>query len=239
MLRSGAALAHRSARVAGGEVSLIALWWVVAFAQEPALKKSPQPSYPTSQVYDASVERRCELAVTIDREGRPSDVRPLVCDPEVEAWTVKKLYKWRWEPPSISGLVVKVNIVYTPPAMSRAAADPDYWRRREVGACTAHVRVAADGTPSMYRMTDGCTVTLAPVPATPEKATKKKAPLMCDLTFIAREGKATDVDRFRCPMPVWSHTLDVLQAWQWSQRTEKPEPWSVILQFDGAPAHAD
>lgn len=212
---------------------MLVLWSAWALAQEPALRRSPPPNYPTSQVYDASVERRCQVAVTLDREGRPSHVEPLECDPEVADWTVDKLYRWRWEPPSISGLVVTVDVVYTPPAMARAAADPDYWRRRERGQCSAHVRLSADGAPSMYRLSDGCEVTSSAVEPTPERALRRKVPVMCDLTFIARDGRATDVDRFRCPLSVWPHALAVVQAWTWSQRDEKPEPWSLILQLDG------
>lgn len=214
---------------------MVLSWFVAgALAGGPELVRAPQPQYPSRQVRDASIERRCSVDVALDLDGHPATITPVVCDPEVADFTLKKLKKWRWSPPPISGMVLRVDIVYTPPSAEAAFSRPDYWRRNEAGECTAHLTVSPSGHAAILRQQEGCTATVRDVPAPPHpEKLLKHAPVLCDLTFIAKDGVAHDIERFRCPTWTWAWATDVLQAWRWSQRTDQPEPWSVILEIDG------
>jgi hypothetical protein len=218
---------------------LVTAWFMLAVgvAAEPVLIKSPQPAYPIKQVVDASIERRCALRVTLDLDGSPERVEVVTCDPEIEALTVKKVARWRWTPPPTRGMVLPVEVVFSPPSSSAAPAAPDYWRRNELGQCAAHLRVTPEGRVSLVRAADGCAVRARDLSPPPRpRSLEKHPPLLCDLTFISREGAADDIDTFRCPLAVTAWMVDALQAWTFEAATADPRPWSVIIQLDGPQA---
>ena len=55
------------------------------------------------------VQGECRLSVALNAAGKPGDVTPLECPPELEAAAVKAVSKWRWTPPTIDGVRVPAS----------------------------------------------------------------------------------------------------------------------------------
>lgn len=202
----------------------------------PEVRREVRRPYPRPLFDDWSGTHRCSVRVTLDDKGRPSDLAPEDCDDaSLFDWTARRVKRDRWEAPVADGTEVVVDVVYEPPVDTMELPDPSYWRRRELGACEAHVVVDPDGAPAVKEVDDGCDVELAPWSDTPEAPLKVHPPAVCPVTFLVVDGEVSGLDLFRCGVGLWGHVREGLEDWTFPS-SSKPVPWTVLLQFDGPEA---
>ncbi len=209
-----------------------------AFPEEPVVRKRARMPYPDHKVYDASVPRSCSAEVWVGTKGRPEKITALDCPEAIEAYTVRRLKRWRWQRSS-EAIRTVVDITYDPPVEALAAPQPDYWRREDIGGCAVRVALTVEGVPEIRDAEASCRPGLGPVDGTPAAAVSRRAPAVCPVTFVARVGQATALDLFRCPAKVRAHARRVLETWTWPAAFGEDTPYSVLLQFEGPPSRRD
>ncbi len=203
-------------------------------------KRSSRRIYPRKLYRDRSEPHTCDVRAVLDDRGRPVEIQPDGCvDEPLYEHTVKRVLKDRWVKPTPPGAVVPVSVTYVPPVDAMGYPEASYFRRRDGVVCRAHVEIEMDGSASIARSEGRCGLVLDTLPATPEAVPRGPVPEVCTLTFLAKDGAATEIERFRCGLHLWKPSLAVVRALQWphsADRSAGPQPWSVILQFDGPTA---
>lgn len=206
--------------------------WLLALASaEPVLRKEARMPYPVRDVYDASVERRCVVEVEVDANGKPASIRAgAPCDEGVQRRTLKRMKRWRWEKEQAGS--TQVEVVYVPPVLQLEPLSPDTWRWRELPTC--HVRLVIDlaGAITVAEADEGCTPTVTQAPPTPEPYVAKRAPEVCQMVFLATEGGAQSIERFRCDLRQAKHWATVVRAQTWPL-LDGSTPYSLIVQLQG------
>lgn len=194
------------------------------------VRKRAWRPYPVWFYRDHGVDRSCSLDVVLDDRGRPRELTPVDCPPELVRWTTRRVRRDRWERPVVEGTRTRVDVVYRAPVDVVAYPTLDTWRRREGQQCELHVAVQPDGTLA-ERRGSGCAVTLAPLPPVDPHRLARRVPQVCPLTFLVEDGAAEGFDLFRCPLPLWGYARAALRAWSWP--ADQRMPWSVILELEG------
>jgi hypothetical protein len=207
---------------------------VDAVASAPQVRRQSRRIYPRPLFDDLSVERRCTLKVAIDADGRPRDLAPADCPDDLVDWTVRRVRKDRWTPPAQDGAEALVEVVYVPPADAAELPAPDYWRRREGGACELRVAVEASGRVRLDSAPQACDPGLSDGDALPDAVFQRKSPTVCPITFVLAQGRPVDVDLFRCEVPTWPVVRDLLARWTWPT-TDGPVPYTIQLRLEQAP----
>lgn len=223
VLLVGLALATPSAPLAPAEAP--------TDAAAPIVRKLGWRPYPWPLYRDWTVERRCVLDVAVDTKGRPAEITPADCPPELVRRATWSVRRDRWQAPVPEGTRTRVEVVYRPPADVMEYPTKDTWRRRTGGECTVHVAVDLAGGVEVVRPpADGCAVTPAPFPAAERPgALVRHVPQPCPVTLLVVNGRATGVDLFRCPVGTYRRVGEGLADWAWP--VAEPTPWSVLVEL--------
>ena len=211
----------------------------------PALekKKTSRRIYPRKLTRDRSIPFVCEVRATLDARGRPVSVTPDGClDVALYDHTVRRVLKDRWVAPVPEGAEVALAVEYVPPVDQMDVPQDQTWRRRQRTTCQVHLEIEADGAVSVARAPEACGLSVERVAPSPASLFRGPSPEVCPVTFLVAGGAPTEVERFRCPLGLWSHARAVLDSITWPVAADHPggpQPWSVILQFDAAPGDAE
>jgi hypothetical protein len=227
----------RAARTLGWAITL--LWAGSAQAGDGAvLLRAASLAYPRVGVSDASVARACAVRFVVGERGRPAEITATACDPVVEAVTLRRARRWRWDPTTPAGTVVEATIQYAPPIDEAGWPTAQTWRRMASPTCAAHVAIAPDGSAHTRRVSDaGCVIsweatlsTLAPEVRDRRPAMGEPLPRACAVTFLVRDGAAFAPDLFRCDPKLREASRAVLAGLSFEARPDVA-PWSLWIEF--------
>lgn len=200
-------------------------------------RKTGRRPYPRRLFDDWSLPRTCDVRVVLNARGKPQEVLPDGClDPDLFAHTARWVRRDRWRKPTPEGAVVPVRVTFTPPVDEIELATSITWRRRYRTVCKVHLAIQPEGGFEAVRSEGDCELPSGDLPAIDERhLRRKKGPSVCGLTFVTREGEASQLERFRCPLHLWAPTRAVLEALTWPDAPDHPggvQPWSALLQFN-------
>lgn len=202
---------------------------------EIPLKKRTRMPYPRNKFYDRGVARTCVLKVDVGGDGKVMGTSPEDCDPVLEAWTSKRVQRWRWNGSDVDRSTLTVSVTYNPPLDTKDVPRPDYWRRREIGMCAVRMLVLRDGTLRMKGADEGCVPRLTAVSEPPVRPVEAHAPGECPMTFQSSGGEARAIDTFRCDQRLKAHGLEVVMGQYWPAVLGKPTAYTVVLEYVGLP----
>ncbi|MCB9680347.1 MAG: hypothetical protein H6733_02670 [Alphaproteobacteria bacterium] len=203
------------------------------------VRKRARRPYPRRLYDDWSLPHACTVEVRLDDKGKPAQVDSVDCPDELQAYTVRRVRRDRWVKPTVPGTVEVVTVDYVPPVLAQDYPAPQYWRRREFGACQLHVAIAPDGAARVVRGEPTCAPdALTDWAPTPERAMPRHAPNVCPVTFLVRDGQVHELDLYLCSLKLWGHVRAGLDGWTWPAGDRQPTPYAVILEFDGPDGRA-
>lgn len=206
---------------------------VVAATPQLVVRKQGRRVYPRRIYDDLGVVRRCTVEVTVDERGRASYMTPVDCPPELVEHTRRRVRKDRWVRPVPEDARGTVVVTYVPEVDTMELPAPDYWRRRSSGACGLRVSVDPQGRVTLREAgEEGC----APAPQDwaplAEGVLRGKVPEVCPVTFVVIDGRARDLDLFRCDLRLWRTVRAGLVGWTWPA-SDRPRSYAGIVQLDG------
>lgn len=202
--------------------------------QSRQIRKQRWMPYPVRVYGDAQSVKTCIMEVTIDNKGKPKEMEAIDCEPELEAWTRKRLRRWRWEKSESPMSTIEVTIDYQPPWVDASLPQPMYWRRRGGEQCEGVLHFGTDGEPrEETQWMEGCPTPVLTALDPIEKPRKQSWPVLCPVTFVVRDFQATGIETFRCPSFVRREVKTALLRAQWGATPGEDFPFSLVVVFHG------